>query len=257
MVLNIFLKILILSLFLTACNSEPKVIESVSSSPETSAVDQVISSSPDVTPVDAGSIGTHKVLVKEILDTDKYTYMSVEENDKEFWVAVTKRPIEIGATYYFKNGLLKKNFFSKEYNRVFETLYLVGDLRQQPDGSPTAGSAVDQALNHLQNNAASPPTDITPAEGAVLLSDLFSNKNKYAGKTITVTGKVVKVNPLIMGRNWAHIQDNSGEEYDLTVTSSENIPLGHVVTLEGVIALDKDFGAGYRYEIIMEGAVIK
>lgn len=251
------LKILTLFLFFSACESKPKVIESVSSSSQPSAVDQVIGGAPDVSPAAPAGSGMHKVVVKETLDTDKYTYMSVEENGEEFWVAVTKRPIEIGATYYFKGGLLKKNFFSKEYNRVFEKLYLVGDLRQQPTGNALGGSAVDQALGQLQENATAPPTDITPAEGAVQLSELFSNKNKYAGQVVTVTGKVVKVNPMIMGRNWAHIQDSSGEDFDLTITSSENIPLGHVITLEGTIALDKDFGAGYRYDIIMEGAVLK
>lgn len=254
MMFNHVYKILALAIFFTACESKPKVIESVSSSPEPSAVDQAISS-PDVSPTTLPD--NHKVVVKETLDTDKYTYMRVEENGEEFWVAVTKRPVEIGGTYFFKGGLLKKNFFSKEYNRVFETLYLVGDLRQQPNGTAAGGSAVDLALGQLQDNATSPPTNITPAEGAVPLAELFSNKNKYAGKAVTVTGKVVKVNPMIMGRNWAHIQDNSGEEYDLTITSEQNIPLGHVVTLEGTIALDKDFGAGYRYDIIMEGAVLK
>jgi starvation-inducible outer membrane lipoprotein len=256
MALNSFLKILTISLLLTACNSEPKVIESVSSSSGKSAVDKAISNSPDVSPVEAS--GNHKVTVKEILDTDKYTYMAVEEDGEEFWVAVTKRPIEVGATYYFQNGLLKKNFFSKEYNRVFETLYLVGDLRQQPKGAPASGgSAVDQALSQLQESAVEPPTNITPAEGAIQLSELFSDMEKYNGKTVTVTGKIVKVNPMIMGRNWLHLQDGSGDGLDLTVTSEQNIPIGHVVTLEGVIALDKDFGAGYRYDIIMEGAVIK
>ena len=255
MMKNIF-KILSFSIFFTACDSKPKVVESVSSSPEPSAVDQAISSSPDVSPAPADD--GHKVVVKETLDTDKYTYMSVEENGEEFWVAVTKRPIEVGATYYFKNGLLKKNFFSKEYNRVFETLYLVGDLRQQPSGTAASGgSAVDQALSQMQGEATAPPTNVTPAEGAIQLSDLFSNRKKYEGKTVTVTGKIVKVNPMIMGRNWLHLQDGSGDNLDLTITSDQNIPIGHVVTLEGVIALNKDFGAGYRYDIIMEEAVLK
>ena len=59
-----------------------------------------------------------------------------------------------------------------------------------------------------------------------------------------------------MGRNWVHFQDGSGEGLDLTVTTQTEIPLGSVLTVEGVIALNKDFGSGYRYDILMEGAEI-
>ena len=59
---------------------------------------------------------------------------------------------------------------------------------------------------------------------------------------------------MIMNRNWLHIRDGSGKNLDLTVTTTEHIPLGAIVTLQGVIALDKDFGAGYRYDVILEGA---
>ena len=253
---NVF-KILSLIIFFTACESKPKVIESVgSASPPSASGTSGKSNMPDVSPVPSSNM--HKVVVKETLDTEKYTYMNVTEGDEEFWVAVTKRPIEIGATYYFKGGLLKKNFFSKEYERVFETLYLVGDLRQQASAAGGgSGSAVDQALGQLQEGLSKVPANITPAEGAIKLSELFSNKKKYEGQTVTVTGKIVKVNPMIMNRNWAHLQDGSGKELDLTITSADNIPLGHVVTVEGTIALDKDFGAGYRYDIIMEEAVLK
>jgi hypothetical protein len=32
--------------------------------------------------------------------------------------------------------------------------------------------------------------------------------------------------------------------------------VGDIVTFSGTIALDKDFGAGYKYEVIMENATI-
>ncbi|MEZ5059187.1 MAG: hypothetical protein R2879_19300 [Saprospiraceae bacterium] len=72
-----------------------------------------------------------------------------------------------------------------------------------------------------------------------------------------MTGKVVKINPMIMGRNWVHLIDASVEEADLTITTQEPVPVGAIVSLEGTIALDKDFGAGYRYDIIMENAELK
>jgi hypothetical protein len=37
----------------------------------------------------------------------------------------------------------------------------------------------------------------------------------------------------------------------------DNVQLNEVVTFEGVIALDKDFGAGYKYDIILEQGKLK
>jgi hypothetical protein len=95
-------------------------------------------------------------------------------------------------------------------------------------------------------------------DGCVKLSDLFSGKKTYEGKVIKITGKVAKFNAGIMGKNWIHIQDGSESdgEYDLTVTTSAEATVGEIITLEGKITLDKDFGYGYFYKIIMEDGVL-
>lgn len=238
-----------------ACNSEPKVIEPVSKVSINNSHTE--STHINVSPVESQM---HQVVVHETLDTDKYTYMKVTENGEEFWVAATKRQVEIGGTYYFNGGLLKRNFFSKEYNRTFETLYLVSGIHQKPisTGEIGSSSAIDVALTRIKGNVAEGgPMNVKHTDGAITLEELFRNMEKYSGKSVTVTGKVVKVNPMIMGRNWAHIQDGTGEGLDLTITTNDNVPLGHVVSMEGVIALNKDFGAGYKYDIILEEAELK
>ena len=55
-----------------------------------------------------------------------------------------------------------------------------------------------------------------------------------------------------------HFQDGSqyNGAYDLMITTQENLMVGDVVVFEGVIALNKDFGAGYFYNIILEEAVL-
>jgi hypothetical protein len=90
----------------------------------------------------------------------------------------------------------------------------------------------------------------------VSLTDLFNDAEKFRNKTIIVKGTVVKINPNILGKNWIHIQDGSkdddGELHDLTITSEEIFEVDDEITIKGKIILDKNFGAGYIYDVIME-----
>lgn len=253
----------ILAISISSCDSGPKIIESDSdaaqseTSNNTSNDGASIPSLAEATGGDQSTPGQHKVVVDEVLNTERYTYLNVTEDDKQYWVAISKRDVSVGDTYYYKGGLLKKNFFSQEFNRVFETIYLVSNIWKQP---VSGEAALDDAFAQLRMKEKQTDLEvgnIEPAEGAIRLAELFKNKEKYENQLIKVTGKCVKVNPRIMNRNWVHIQDGSGEELDLTITTTEDIPLGAVVTLEGTIALNKDFGAGYRYDIIMESAEIQ
>ena len=72
----------------------------------------------------------------------------------------------------------------------------------------------------------------------------------------TMRGKVTKVNSGILGKNWVHIQDGTEAEgnFDLTVTTQETAKVGDVVVVQGKITLNKDFGSGYKYDVIMEEA---
>jgi hypothetical protein len=237
-----------LSIALSACGSKPEVVQSVKATN--------VSTAGVKTPVDSKS-QVHEVVVNDVLHAEKYTYLDVTENGKQFWVAVPRKEVEKGETYYYVGGLLKKNFKSREYDRVFETIYLVSDVRKDPIF--TGNASVAQALSKVGGEAGHiHDQDVRQTGEGVSLEELFNNKEKYAGKEIQVSGKCVKINKQIMGRNWVHIQDGTGGEkpYDLTVTTSADVPVGTAVTFTGKIALNVDFGAGYRYDIIMQEAHI-
>lgn len=236
--------VLILSaVVLFSCNSGPKMIEAESEDTSTTTP-----AAPETTQP------THKVVVDEVLQTSKYTYLNVTEDGQQVWIAVPKTEAEVGETYYYKGGLKKTNFKSVEHDRVFETVYLVSGISKSPT---MAGAPGVHAHAGMEN---SPQTDpgakIDPPPGGITIAELFQNRNKYDGKTVRIKGRCVKLNNMIMNRNWVHLQDGSLEnsEQDLTITTTENIPLGAVVAVEGIITLNKDFGAGYRYDIIMEEA---
>ena len=243
--------VLVVYLFIMACESKPKVIEGTPIQTEQSAISH--NHSTDVPSVQNEAWDGHLVEVHEILNTEKYSYLNVTEDAEKYWIAIPRKEVQIGSTYYYKGGLLKKNFESKEYNRVFETIYLVSDVIPHPSNGESP--ALTEAKTKEENLSA--PVSVTSVEGSIKLSELFSDPDKYNGKVIQVSGKCVKVNPMIMGRNWIHIQDGSGDGLDLTITTTENVNLNATVTFAGTIALNRDFGAGYKYDVIMEMASLK
>jgi hypothetical protein len=52
------------------------------------------------------------------------------------------------------------------------------------------------------------------------------------------------------------IGDPTTNTHDLVVTSSAIVEKGTIVSLEGVLAAGKDFGSGYRYDVLIEDAVV-
>ena len=61
-----------------------------------------------------------------------------------------------------------------------------------------------------------------------------------------------------MNRNWIHIKDGSKDDFDLVITTEAYIPEGATFTIKAMVSLNKDFGAGYKYDLILEnGEVVK
>ena len=111
--------------------------------------------------------------------------------------------------------------------------------------------------------AAAPEIEITgieKAEGGQTVAGLFAGKADLAGKGVMVRGQVVKFSPRIMGKNWLHIRDGSGDAAagtnDLTVTTNIVAKPGDIVTVSGKLAVDKDFGYGYKYGVMIEDAKV-
>ena len=245
---------------LSACESKPKVIVEETAAPAEGNTTMpgggqgMMASGVS----SGGNADVHQVEALEILQAERYTYMHVVEKSDTFWIATSKMEAKKGSKYFYRGGLMKTNFESQEFKRVFDKIYLVSsiiDASAHPGGNgsqmPVAGAAPEVKVN---------AKEIKEVAGAIKLPALLKGMKNYEGKTIVVTGKAVKVNNGIMGRNWVHVQDGSkhdGKLSDLTVTTNANVALGSNVTFEGKIVLNKDFGAGYRYDILMEEGQIK
>ena len=74
-------------------------------------------------------------------------------------------------------------------------------------------------------------------------------------------GLVVKVNRGILGFDWVHLQDGTGSAADntndllVTAPVGAAVKVGDVAVARGKVATDKNFGAGYSYPLLVEGAV--
>jgi hypothetical protein len=190
----------------------------------------------------------HTVTVEEVINVTSYSYLKVKEGDKEFWMAVSKGNFDKGQVLNYNKAMEMKDFESKELNRKFDVIYFVDDLTQQLG----VGSMTQPVKPTIEKENIS----VEPVKGGVTISKLFDNVSAYAGQTVKVKGKVTKINTGIMGKNWLHLQDgtSSGENFDLTITTNDFANVGDVVTFEGKIAVNKDFGYGYSYKLIMEDA---
>jgi hypothetical protein len=201
----------------------------------------------------AANPSMHEVKVEEVIQASQYTYLKVSENGAENWIAVNRQEAEKGEIYYYNKALEMKNFHSKELERDFETIYFVQEISTLPIiGEVQTPAQQGTKVASTQKEGIS----VAPAEGSVSIAQLYAGRNDYAGKTIKMKGQVVKVNEEVMGKNWIHIQDGTkdGESFDLTITTLDKAAVDDIVTFEGAIILNKDFGYGYSYELIMEDA---
>jgi len=205
----------------------------------------------------------HKVMVKEVLQTNSYSYLLVSENNEEFWIATSKADVKVASEIYYTHATKMANFNSKELNRVFETLYLVDAISDKPISNSPAKPATNphKITKSTKKGGTKLKQDIKidPIKGGTTIAELYKNKASLAGKKVILKGKVIKVNKNIIDRNWIHIQDGSQFEsiYSVTITSKELVNVGNIVTFEGIVTLDKKFGAGYSYDLIVEEAVVK
>lgn len=198
--------------------------------------------------------GNQKALVKEVIQTSAYTYLRLDNNNEEVWIAITKQDIKEGSTVYYKEGLKMENFTSPELQRTFEAVYFVQEISDQP----IKAKMLEEVVGTEPKKPVLSKLDITieqPA-GGISIGELYAKRNEYAGKKVIVKGQVTKVNIAIMERNWIHLQDGTseGKDFDLTITTIHEPKVGDVVTYTGLLVLNKDFGSGYSYELLLEDA---
>jgi len=224
------------------------------------APDAAVQAEPDAQPMQAAHAGgqTATGTVLETMDAASYTYVKVDTGSEEIWAAASHFEVAVGDRVVVPLEMPMQGFHSDALDRDFELIYFASSILPEgaasgpslPPGHPPLGST-EQAVQ---------AGSLEPAAGGVTVADVWARSADLAGQKITVRGEVVRFNGGILGRNWLHLQDGSGSvdqgTHDLTVTSSEAAAVGDTVTATGIVAVNKDFGAGYVYAVMIEEASI-
>ena len=230
---------------------------------------------------------TGKVL--ETMDASGYTYINVQTASGDKWIAVNQTKVEVGEDVTYNDGMVMQNFFSKTLDRTFPEIVFSSGLAGKAGAPPVmppaaagdAQASFSQALSS-EGQAGMPAaaTDMTggsqkavvpfaeikvekaPGENSYTVEEIFAKSEDLNGQTVIVKGKIMKVSPRIMGRNWIHIQDGTGNPdantHDLVITTDlEPTADMEIITMEGKLTANKDFGAGYSYKVIIEEAKFK
>lgn len=283
------MKNLLLTLFaaaaLVGCGNQETTTQAVAkpadgaAAPATRVESGVVPAAAPAAAVNSAQV-TGKVL--ETMDAAGYTYVRVKTADGEKWAAVSAAKIEKGSTVTINEQMTAENFESKTLNRKFDKI-IFGTIdapgaaaapaammasNKMPPGHPpanatqaAAASAMGTPAQHMSAPSAG-PISVPKADGAdaKTVAEVWSAKASLNGKPVVVRAKVVKFLGGIMGKNWLHVRDGSGSSADgsddLTVTTDDVVAVGDVVTVRGTVRADKDFGAGYKYAVIVEDAKV-
>lgn len=233
--------------------------------------------------------------ITETMNTGGYTYLQLDGTSGSVWVAIPETAVTKGATVTCLPGMEMQNFESKTLKRSFASIFFSPGLAnaqelpakaQQPvsEQQQPQGTSFSEALQAEQKAHASAPggpvlTEQSPgslgaivpskdihiekAEGAnsYTVGECYAKADELNNSQVTVRGKVVKVSTMIMGRNWIHLQDGTGNplqnSHDLVVTTQATPVEGNVATFSGTLHANRDFGAGYKYAVIIEEATLQ
>ena len=188
-------------------------------------------------------------VVLETLNGGGYTYMHIEDASKnKHWVAVTGVAIEKGTEVRLTEEMRAEKFESKSLNRTFDSIIFASNLQTRTKVSESGNLAL---ITEIVKESPYKQKDTLSVKEAI------EKRVSLKDKTIAVRGKVVKASANILERNFIHIQDGTsdGAEVGRIVFTSKELPkVGDIVTARGVVNVDKNFGSGYVYKIIVEDA---
>jgi hypothetical protein len=198
--------------------------------------------------------------VLEVKDVDAYTYLRIKTTDGETWAAVGKAPVKVGTEVTIENPMVMNNFESKTLKKSFDRI-VFGNLA----GAGAAAPSKDLGQVHagLTQTADVKNVKVAKATGpdARTVGEIVTKRTELKDKPVAVRGTVVKFTGGVMGKNWVHLRDGTGNDKDgtndLVVTTLDETKIGDVVLVKGIVRTDINLGSGYSYAVLVEDAKLQ
>lgn len=196
--------------------------------------------------------GHHSGVVLDAKQGGGYTYLHIEEGKDKFWIAGPLNTFKKDDKVNFDEQVWMTNFESKALEMTFEKLLFVGSVNSGLESAAPAPKEKPKKKKKKKKKSGKYKNGDT-----LTIETIYGNKEDLEDLKISVIGKVAKVSPGIMGKNWIHVRDDTGKEEDgtnnLVFRSARGIAaVGETITATGTVEIDKDFGFGYFYSVIME-----
>ncbi len=211
-----------------------------------------------------GDIHTAKVIESQFAGI--YTYIKVDENNKQYWIAVTKTDVKVGDSIKFKEQIVMKNFKSTALKKTFDEV-MFADLANKEGvyGADNIHGIHGNMIKKRLQTAPKPDVKfndglVTSDEKAIAvtkISELYANKDKYKNKNVTIQGRALEVSNKVMGNTWIKIYDGSDSVIFRSPNEDEKIAVGSKVEATATINTDVDFGHGFKYQVLGVNATFK
>ncbi|MFQ5585333.1 MAG: hypothetical protein ACE5GF_00675 [Thermodesulfobacteriota bacterium] len=196
-------------------------------------------------------------IVKEHFDAEGYTYLSLEDSEGiRMWVAAPQMEVKVDDVVEISGANLMTDFHSKTLDRTFDAILFANSARVVDKGEMMAAVGQLPPDHPPLPEVTTSVKNIEKVKGGYTVAELYSKRKELKGSDVKIRGKVVKYTEGIMGRNWIHLRDGTGDEgsNDITITTTQRSAVGDVIVASGKLETDRNLGGGYHYPVIIEDA---
>jgi hypothetical protein len=207
--------------------------------------------------------------VLETMNSSGYTYVLLQQKEGTAWAAIPEMHVQVGDELELEPGVQMGQFVSKPLGKTFDSIIFSSGptekYNEQRKKAAHSGVVMDGTKRPEAKKEGKVVENLkvekAPGPNAYSVAEIHGRKGELADKPVVVRAQVVKVTPSVMDRNWVHLEDGSGSrlkgDYKLVVTTATLPATGDIVTVSGTLHKDRDFGGGYKYEVIIEDASFK
>lgn len=210
--------------------------------------------------------------ILEIKDAMGYKYLKINEEGKELWVAIANAPVAVGDKIGYDKRTIMHNFESKTLGKTFKEIIFASDVYlpqkvQQPKSMKKMLELHNKNPHNNTGTGISPTTDEKPAQAFVkkdmyTVEEVHMWRNYLKDQIISLEGTISKVSRNIMKRDWIHVGDGTGDKKNLTddlvfTATSTKVKAGGKVLAKGKVIVNKDFGYGYFYKVLIQDATFE